>query len=72
MMEWGVVKADGFPLFVKGLLVNEKALIGITKLKKTYGYARIIELLDSSEARKVPACPIAKGMRRLSAAAYVL
>lgn len=56
----GVVKADGFPLFVKGLLVNEKALIGVTKLKKTYGYARIIELLDSSDARKVPACPIAK------------
>lgn len=56
----GVVRIDGFPLFVKGLLVNEKALIKVVKMKKTYGYGRIQTLLDESEQRRVPPCPLAK------------
>ncbi len=56
----GVVRSDGFPLFVKGLLVNEKALIAVTKLKKHYGYARIVELIDESKERRQPPCPLAK------------
>ena len=38
----GVVRVDGFPLFVKGLLAGERAWVAVTKLKKTYGYARIV------------------------------
>lgn len=56
----GVVRVDGFPLFVKGLLVKEKALIKVVKVKKTYGYGRIQELLDESDQRCVPPCPLAK------------
>ena len=29
----GVVRVDGFPLFVKGLLAGERAWVAVTKLK---------------------------------------
>ena len=47
----GVVKKDGFPFFVKGLLRGEKAMIRTVKLKKTYGFGKVEELLDESAAR---------------------
>lgn len=56
----GVVKIDGFPLFVKGLLKNEKAEIIVTMLKKSYGYGRIRNLISISEDRVEPPCPLAK------------
>ena len=49
----GVVKKDGFPFFVKGLLRGEKAMIRTVKLKKTYGFGKVEELLDESAARAV-------------------
>ena len=55
----GVVKKDGFPFFVKGLLRGEKAMIRTVKLKKTYGFGRVEELLDESAARAIPPCPLA-------------
>lgn len=55
----GVVRVDGFPLFVKGLLAGERAWVAVTKLKKTYGYARIVEVLDASPQRRQPSCPLA-------------
>ncbi|MGB4984595.1 MAG: 23S rRNA (uracil(1939)-C(5))-methyltransferase RlmD [Erysipelotrichaceae bacterium] len=48
---FGVVKIDGFPVFVKGLLVNEEAKIGITLVKKSYAFARIIEIIKVSDKR---------------------
>lgn len=56
----GVVKVDGFPLFVKGLLLGEEAEIVVTMVKKSYGYGKYLRLLKSSEARVEPVCPIAK------------
>lgn len=55
----GVIKKDGFPYFVKGLLKGEKALIRTIKLKKTYGFGKLEELLDESPARAIPPCPLA-------------
>lgn len=55
----GVVRVDGFPLFVKGLLVGERALVALTKQKKRFGYARIVELLDAAPQRRQPSCPLA-------------
>ena len=55
----GVVKKDGFPFFVKGLLRGEKAMIRTVKLKKTYGFGKVEELLDESAARAIPPCPLA-------------
>ncbi|MEG2306301.1 MAG: 23S rRNA (uracil(1939)-C(5))-methyltransferase RlmD [Erysipelotrichaceae bacterium] len=54
----GVVKVDGFPLFVSGLIVKEKALIQVIKCKKTYGYGKVIKLIEASEERVEPKCPL--------------
>lgn len=55
----GVVKVDGFPLFVKGLMIHEEAEIVVTMVKKTYGYGKYLTLLEPSIDRVEPKCPIA-------------
>ncbi|MEF9920011.1 MAG: 23S rRNA (uracil(1939)-C(5))-methyltransferase RlmD [Erysipelotrichaceae bacterium] len=54
----GVVKVDGFPLFVSGLIVGEEAQIQVLKLKKTYGYGKVIKLVTPSVNRVQPKCPL--------------
>lgn len=44
--------------FVKDALVGDKIRAKITKLKKTYGYARLTELIEPSCDRIEPKCPI--------------
>jgi 23S rRNA (uracil1939-C5)-methyltransferase len=53
----GVVKAEGFPLFVENLLVGEIALIRIEKLQKSFGFGKVLKLLESSPDRVQPLCP---------------
>lgn len=57
---YGVVKVDGFPLFVKGMMDQEEAELVVTLVKKTYGYAKVLKLLKTNVERKEPICPIAK------------
>ncbi|MXQ73049.1 23S rRNA (uracil(1939)-C(5))-methyltransferase RlmD [Clostridiaceae bacterium DONG20-135] len=52
----GVVKIDGYPIFVKGIIRGEKAKIQIMKDKKTYAYGRVAELLEVSAHRIKPKC----------------
>ena len=56
----GVVHSDDFVFFVPGLLAGEKAELGITSLKKNYGYARIVRLLETSPERRTPGCSVYK------------
>lgn len=56
---FGVVKIDGFPLFVKNLILDEEAEIIVTMVKKQYGYGRIKQLLSISKERVEPLCPLA-------------
>ena len=56
----GVVKIDGFPLFVKGILEGEQAKLIVTLAKKSYGFAKVIELMNQSAERVLPKCPVAK------------
>ncbi|MCD8037337.1 MAG: 23S rRNA (uracil(1939)-C(5))-methyltransferase RlmD [Clostridiales bacterium] len=56
----GIVKIDGFTLFVEGMLPGEKAEILIVKLKKNYGYGKVMKLLEVSDKRCEPACPYIK------------
>jgi 23S rRNA (uracil1939-C5)-methyltransferase len=56
----GVAKIDGFPVFVKNGLPGEKAKIKVIKVKKGYGYGRLIELHEQSPDRVAPLCPIYK------------
>lgn len=55
-----VVKIDGYPLFVKGLLKDERAELKVMKVNKNYGFARVHKLLDASTHRREEPCPCAK------------
>jgi 23S rRNA (uracil1939-C5)-methyltransferase len=55
----GIGKYKGYTLFVKDTLMGDKALVKVVKTGKTYGYARLIKLIDPSEYRVEPVCPIA-------------
>lgn len=53
----GVAKIDGFAMFVSGGVVGDFLLVEVTKLNKTYGFAKIIEIIMPSKERVVPSCP---------------
>lgn len=55
----GVVKIDGYPLFVKGLMLGEEADIVVTMAKKTYGYGKYLHIVKESDDRVKPVCPVA-------------
>lgn len=54
----GIGRVDGYALFVKGALPGERVLVSIMKMKKTYGFARLIEVLNPSPDRVTPPCPV--------------
>ena len=56
----GVAKLDGYTLFVKDALVGDKVRVSIMKTKKSYGYARLQEIVEPSPYRVEPVCPVAR------------
>lgn len=56
----GVTRINGAVIFVPNLIVGEEAEIGITKMKNSYGYGRVVNLLKPSQHRVEPKCPIAR------------
>lgn len=44
----GVGKIGTFPLFIKDAAVGDEVECVITKLKKTYGYGKILKILTPS------------------------
>ena len=54
---YGIVKPEGFVLFVRGLWRGDTARIIVTKLEKRYGYGRILEILVPSPVRTENTCP---------------
>ena len=56
----GIVKIDGFTVFVNGMLPGEKGKILIVKVKKSFGYGKLTELIEPSPERAVPPCPYYK------------
>ncbi|WP_353057714.1 23S rRNA (uracil(1939)-C(5))-methyltransferase RlmD [Paenibacillus pasadenensis] len=56
----GVGRYDGFTLFVQGALPGERVKAKVLKVKKTYGYAKQLELLEPSPDRVDAPCPIYK------------
>lgn len=57
---FGVVKIDGFPVFVKEMLVDEVGKIKIIKVLKNYAIGRLIDLDVQSKERVEVKCPIFK------------
>lgn len=52
----GIGKADGVAFFVKDAVVGDKVRIKIMKMKKRYGYGRLLEVLEPSPHRVQPLC----------------
>lgn len=56
----GVVRIDGFPVFVKNMIQGELGEIVITKVLKNYAFGRCVDLLEISDQRIEPKCACAK------------
>ena len=56
----GIVKVEGMPYFVKGMLIGEKGKLKVIKQLKNYGIARLIELEEVSKGRVKPRCQVYK------------
>ena len=54
----GIGKYEGMTFFIKGGVPGDRILAGATKLKKTYGYARLVKVIKASPFRVTPKCPI--------------
>lgn len=52
----GIGKHDGYTLFVKNTAIGDKVLVNVMKAGKTYGYARLLEILEPSSSRVIPKC----------------
>lgn len=52
----GIGKAEGMTFFVKDALIGDRVRVKVMKMKKTYGYARLMEVLEPSADRVAPRC----------------
>jgi 23S rRNA (uracil1939-C5)-methyltransferase len=68
----GIGKVDGFTLFIKDAVVGDTVQAKVMKVKKKYGYARLLDVLTPSPYRVDPFCPVAKqcGGCQLQALSY--
>ena len=55
----GIGKVEGYTLFVKGSIIGDVAKVKVLKAKKTYGYAKVEELITPSSDRVAPRCAVA-------------
>ncbi|HWT73266.1 MAG TPA: 23S rRNA (uracil(1939)-C(5))-methyltransferase RlmD [Mobilitalea sp.] len=55
----GIGRYEGYTLFVKDTVMGDRALVHVMKTGKTYGYARLVKLIEPSHFRVEPRCPIA-------------
>lgn len=56
----GIGKIQGYTLFVKDALVGDKVRVKIMKAKKSYAYAKLLEIIKPSKWRTEPACPVSR------------
>ena len=52
----GVGKAEGFPLFIKNAVIGDEITARVTRINKSYGYGRLVELIRPSAFRVSPPC----------------
>ena len=57
---FGVGDIDGFTVFTDGLLTGDVAFVQIIKVKKNYGYGKILQVVTPSGARVRSPCPVSK------------
>ncbi len=51
---------DGIALFVKDTVIGDLAEVKVMKMKKNYGFARLMKIIESSQDRIDPPCPVAR------------
>ena len=56
----GIGKIDGFTLFVKDAVIGDEIEVKVIKLKKNYGYGRLMRVIRTSPCRVEPKCPKAR------------
>ena len=56
----GIGKIDGFTMFVENALPQEKVMILVLKLKKNYGFGKLLKVIEPSPYRIKPKCWDAK------------
>ncbi len=54
----GIGKVEGFTLFIKDALIGDVVEAKLMKVKKSYGYARLINIVTPSPDRVSPKCPV--------------
>ena len=52
----GIAKIDDFTIFINGAIKGEKCKILITKVNKAFAFAKLLEVIESSENRVEPDC----------------
>ena len=68
----GIGKTDGYTWFIKDTVVGDVVEASAMKMKKSYGYGRLIRVIKPSDARVEPPCPVARqcGGCQLQAMSY--
>ena len=68
----GIGKTDGFTWFVKDAVIGDLVEAKVMKVKKSYGFARLMKVLKPSPHRVTPPCPVASscGGCQLQAMSY--
>lgn len=68
----GIGKHQGITFFVKDALIGDVIRAKVMKMKKSYGFARMMEILKPSPYRVEPKCPVSRqcGGCQIQALAY--
>lgn len=56
----GIGKVDGYTLFIKDAVIGDVVEARVMKTKKNYGYARMMQIVQPSEHRVEPKCPVSR------------
>ena len=56
----GIGKVDGYTLFVKDAIIGDTVEAVVTKVKKNYGYAKMLNIITPSLQRVNKRCPVAR------------
>ena len=56
----GIGRVNGYTLFIKDAVIGDVVEARVTKAKKNYGYARLMNIITPSEHRVKPVCKFAR------------
>ena len=56
----GIAKVDSYTLFVDGAIKGEQIKVKVLRANKTYGFAKIMEIIKKSPDREEAICPVYK------------